>query len=138
MTRVQIERLVLEAMPKVFSLWELEHEESACLFKVTAEEWSQVAAGTYEKRLTDEQYLRVKSLFSIHSSLRTIYNTETRYSWLKRPNTGPLMKGRRPIDFMLGDDWFPISQVRRHLEAEVAEYLKLSHLFGQLCGLTKM
>lgn len=32
------------------------------------------------------------------------------------------MKGRRPIDVMLGDDWFPMSQVRRHLEAEVAGY----------------
>lgn len=64
--------------------------------------------------------MRVKFLINIHSSLLTIYTTETRYKWIKRPNAGPIMEGRRPIDVMLDDDWFPMSQVRRYLEAEVA------------------
>lgn len=39
------------------------------------------------------------------------------------------MEGRRPIDVMLDDDWFPMSQIRRYLEAEVAAYSAISHAF---------
>lgn len=122
-TEEQREKVALKGMSNLFSLWKLEPEESANLLKMTEDEWSRVVAGTYDERLTGEQIMRVKFLIGIHSSLLTIYGTETCYNWVKLPNLGPklgpIMKGRRPIDVMLGDDWFPMSQIRRYLQAEV-------------------
>lgn len=73
--------------------------------------------------------MRVKFLINIHSYLLTIYRAEACFKWVKRPNEGPIMEGRRPIDVMLDDDWFPMSQIRRYLEAEVAAYSAISHAF---------
>ena len=106
-TREQQEQVALKAMSNLFSLWRLEPEESAGLLKMTEDEWGRVDAGTYDERLTNEQMMRVKFLIGIHSSLLTIYKTETCYNWVKLPHIGPIMEGKRPIDVMLGEDWLP-------------------------------
>lgn len=104
-TREQEEKVALKAMRRLFALWKLDPEESAGLLKMAREDWCQVVTGVYDQKLTDEQRMRISFLMGIHRSLSVIFQTEICHEWVKLPNSGPIMNGKRPLDVMLSEDW---------------------------------
>lgn len=113
----ELRAVALKAVTRIFAAWELSDDEAATLLDMPQPTWQRVKAGLRDAEITEDQLLRISALVGIYKALGESFGEPLATEWISRPNTGPLFRGKRPIDRMLAGGLPTFLTIRRYLEA---------------------
>lgn len=67
--------------------------------------------------LSQDSLTRISYLVGIYKALNILYGNKLANQWITMPNTNPLFKGTRPLDFIIKGGLPALQTVRRLLDA---------------------
>lgn len=105
-----------KAVSRVLEVWDCNGDEAARLVGVDQAIWHSIAGGEYHSRLSQEQLLRASHLIGIYRGLQ-VFSEDVARRWPKLPNSGPLFKGKTPVEFMLEGGYVAIEQTRQYADS---------------------
>ncbi|TLX16147.1 DUF2384 domain-containing protein [Rhizobium sp. MHM7A] len=104
-----------KAVSRVLKSWNCTDDEAARLFGVEPDHWIGVSRGDFEYLLSQDQLLRASYLIGIYSGLQ-VFSDDTAKRWPKLPNTGPIFRGKTPVEFMLEGGLEAMEKTRRYTD----------------------
>ncbi|MEP1832165.1 MAG: MbcA/ParS/Xre antitoxin family protein [Hyphomonas sp.] len=112
-----ISAVALKAYARIADTWSLTPDEAAGLADMSDSAWRQVQKSEYAGQLTEDQLLRLSALIGIYKILESYFSDPIARNWFKRPNTGPLFNGQRPLDTAINEGLSQILSIRNYLDA---------------------
>lgn len=121
-TEVDIERLsgpALEAFTQIASLWSLSAgEQRTLLGSIPESTYFKYLKNPQAARLSRDTLERISHVLGIFKSLNVLLpRHEAADTWIRRPNTAPLFKGRPALEYMLSGRFEDLVAVRHYLDA---------------------
>lgn len=104
-----------KAVSRLLASWDCTDDEAARLFGMEPDHWIDVSKGDFEHFLSQDQLLRASYLVGIFSGLRA-FSDDTAKRWPKLPNTGPIFRGKTPVEFMLEGGLEAMEKTRRYTD----------------------
>lgn len=104
-----------KAVSWVMASWDCTHDEAAQLFGVEPDRWVAIRSGDFEHSLNQEQLIRASFLVGIYFGLQ-VFSGDTARRWPKLPNTGPIFRGKTPVEFMLEGGLEAMEKTRRYTD----------------------
>lgn len=115
------QRAIMEAVQRLFALWQLTDEQSADLLGVTEVTWIRFQSGHHDGFIAADIWKRAASLLSIHASLQVLLGRPQCHKWIQRPNLAPMFAGQSALNIMIDGGLPAIQRVREYLKAELAQ-----------------
>ena len=108
--------VIVKAIVRTFSHWELTNQESADLFGVPIATWNRMKSGIFRGKLDQDKKTRASLIVGIFKGLRLFFNGPLTYGWPKRPNTDSIFGGKMPTQFMIEGGIPAMIQTRRYID----------------------
>jgi hypothetical protein len=115
------QRAIMEAVQRLFALWQLTDEQSANLLGATEKTWTRFQSGDHDGPIAADIWKRAASLLSIHASLQVLIGKPQCLKWIQRPNSAPMFAGQSALDTMIDGGLPAIQRVKKYLQAELAQ-----------------
>lgn len=115
--RARLTPAALRAMKSVAAHWALRGDEAAALLGVSTSTWDRMAAGRWEKALSQDQLTRLSAIVGVFKGLNLLFADGMADRWPRLPNKGPLFGNRTAIDAMIQGGIPAMLDVRRHVDA---------------------
>jgi uncharacterized protein (DUF2384 family) len=115
--RGRLSPVAIKAMKRIADHWHLKGHESAALLGVSASTWDRVAAGKWDKSLSQDQLTRVSAIVGVFKGLHLLFADDMADRWTRLRNKGPLFENRTPIEAMMEGGIPMMLDVRRHVDA---------------------
>ena len=90
-----------EVYALVVEAWKLDDSDAERLLDVDSETWMRIKNGKWSGLLDREQLMRISAIIGLHEALHSYFNEELANCWVKRPNTGAIFSGCKPLDVMI-------------------------------------
>jgi hypothetical protein len=117
-TRERLTPAALRGIVKLFDIWKLTNAESYALSGISAERtWRRIKKGDWRGTLTQDNLTRCSAMIGIYKGLHQLYSDPLADEWIRLANSGPLFRGRRPLDAMIGGGISAMIDTRRHIDA---------------------
>ncbi|CAN7572565.1 DUF2384 domain-containing protein [Agrobacterium tumefaciens] len=108
--------VIVKAILRAFSQWELTNQDSADLFDVPIATWNRMKSGTFKGKLDQDKKTRASLIVGLFKGLRLYFNGPLTYGWPKRSNTDAIFGGKTPIQFMIEGGIPAMIQTRRYID----------------------
>lgn len=116
--RERLTPAAIDGVVRLAELWKLSGAETrALLGDVSERTWFRMKAGTWTGVLSQDVLTRVSALVGIFKGLRLLFSVPLADDWIALPNSGPMYRGRRPMDVMVEGGIPAMLAVRRHVDA---------------------
>lgn len=115
--RSRLSPAAINAMKRIAEHWELRGKEVSALLAVSPSTWDRMAAGKFDKSLSQDQLTRVSAVVGVFKGLQLLFADEMADRWARLQNRGPLFENRAPIDAMIEGGIPMMLDVRRHVDA---------------------
>lgn len=116
---VRLSPIAIHSYIHLMDLWEVKTQDRWDLLSSTPpfnlekyEGWNASIA------LTEEQLIRVDLLLKIARHLQLLSGPELCWKWIQKPNSGPLMKGLTPLQYMINGGLPTITGISNYLEGQ--------------------
>lgn len=114
-----IAEVALEVYAHIVKAWELDDSNAERLLDVDSDTWMQIKNGTWSESLEQEQLMRISAVMGLHRALHSCFNESLANRWVKRPNTGPIFSGEKPIDVMIKGGLQVMIKVRHYMSSSL-------------------
>ncbi len=115
--QVRLSRAAAPAFFKLAQAWHLRDESSRKLLGgVSNGVFYQLKRGG-KKVLDQDKLTRISLLLGIFKALNILYSRKLADSWITLPNSNPMFKGERPLDYMIKGGLPAFVRVRQLLDA---------------------
>lgn len=108
--------VIVKAILRAFSQWELTNQDLADLFDVPIATWNRMKSGTFKGKLDQDKKTRASLIVGLFKGLRLYFNGPLTYGWPKRSNTDAIFGGKTPIQFMIEGGIPAMIQTRRYID----------------------
>lgn len=115
--RARLTPAAIAAIQGIARAWKLTGDEVARLLATSPSTWDRMAAGSWGKRLSQDQLMRASALIGIYKGLHLLFADGMADRWPRLPNRGPLFFGRTPIEAMIEDGIPGLLDIRREVDA---------------------
>jgi uncharacterized protein (DUF2384 family) len=115
--RARLSRVALDAYRRLVDIWGLTGQQAAALLDVSTSTWERLKPETRDRPLSQDQLTRISALVGIYKGLHLLFADDMADRWPKLANTGPLFRGRTPIESMLKGGIPHMLEVRRYVDA---------------------
>src|SRR5580704_2209193 len=115
--RSRLSPTAINAMKRIAEHWALRGQEAAALLGVSPSTWDRMAAGKWDKSLSQDQLTRVSAVVGVFKGLHLLFADEMANRWARLRNKGPLFDNRTPIEAMIEGGIPAMLDVRRHVDA---------------------
>jgi uncharacterized protein (DUF2384 family) len=115
--RSRLSPTAINAMKRVAEHWKLRGQEVSALLGVSTSTWDRIAAGRWDKALSQDQLTRVSAVVGVFKGLHLLFADEMADRWARLRNRGPLFENRSPIDAMIEGGIPMMLDIRRHVDA---------------------
>ena len=112
-----VARVATETYTDIVKAWKLDDSDAKKLLDVETHTWIQIKSETWSWPLEKEQLMRISAIIGLHRALHSCFNKDLANRWVKRPNTGPIFSGRKPIDVMIEGGLAVMIKTRRYMES---------------------
>lgn len=106
-----------EVYALIVEAWKLGDSDAERLLDVDSKTWMRIKSGKWNGLLDREQLMRISAIIGLHEALHSCFNEELANRWVKRPNTGPMFSGRKPLDVMIEDGLPTMIKARDYMGA---------------------
>lgn len=114
----KLSETALKSFFKLADLWGLEDRDKRVLLGNPSEErFDQWNSGDYSEPASSEAPERISHLLGIHASLKSLFRTQTAYTWIQKPNTADFLNGESALSHMLKGGIQPLRDVHHFLES---------------------
>ena len=103
----------MQACVRAIEAWGLTDSDARKVLAVDRQTWMGIKSGTWEGSLNREQLKRIATVTAIYNALYSCFGTDAN-RWAKRPNTGPIFSGRKPLDVMIEKGLPIMKKARSH------------------------
>ena len=119
-TSARLSATAIKAFGRIAELWRLSPAEQRVLLGSLPESTFYKYLKTPESaRLSRDTLDRISNLIGIFKSINVLLpRTDAADTWVRRPNTAALFKGRSALDYMLGGRLTDIADVRAYLDTQ--------------------
>jgi len=119
-TSARLSATAIKAFGRIAELWRLSPAEQRVLLGSLPESTFYKYLKTPESaRLSLDTLDRISHLIGIFKSINVLLpRTDAADTWVRRPNTAALFKGRSALDYMLGGRLTDIADVRAYLDTQ--------------------
>jgi hypothetical protein len=107
------------AMRNILRDWRVPRQQAAALLGVSLYSWNRIQNDNWRGCFTQDQLTRASLTLGIYRSLHSVFDQVLADQWVGLANSGPLFRGKRPIEFMISEGILGMYSVRRHLESLV-------------------
>lgn len=107
----------VKAVDRLAQKWDVTNAQIAELLCLSAKQWGRVRDNPAQFRMNQDQRTRMSLLLGMFKALNLVFSKPLADEWIKRPNSGPLFKGRTPLETMLAGGIPMMMDVRHHLDA---------------------
>lgn len=114
--RERLTPTAVRAVKSVAGQWKLTGLEAAALLGVSPSTWDRMAAGKWEKSLSQDQLTRVSAVVGVFKGLHLLFADDMADRWMRLRNKGPLFENRTPIEAMIEGGIPAMLDVRRHVD----------------------
>ena len=114
-----IAEVALEVYTHIVESWKLDDSGAEKMLAVDSNAWMQIKNGTWSGSLGQEQLMRISAVIGLHRALHSCFNESLANRWVKRPNTGPIFSGDKPIDVMIKGGLQVMIKVRRYMSSSL-------------------
>ena len=94
-------QVATEVYAHIVGAWKLDDSDAEKLLSVNHQSWMRIKNGEWSGLLDREQLMRISAIIGLHEALHSCFNEDLANSWVKRPNTGSIFSGRKPIEVMI-------------------------------------
>jgi hypothetical protein len=110
------------AMRTIFRDWRVPRHQAAAVLGVSLYTWNRIQNDSWRGCFSQDQLTRASLTLGIYGSLHSVFDQVLADQWIGLANSGPLFRGKRPIEFMISEGILGMYSVRRHLESLVQGY----------------
>jgi hypothetical protein len=107
------------AMRNIFREWRVPRHQAAALLGVSLNFWNWIQNDNWRGCFSQDQLTRASLTLGIYRSLHSVFDQVLADRWVGLTNSGPLFRGKRPIEFMISEGILGMYSVRRHVESLV-------------------
>jgi hypothetical protein len=105
------------AMRTIFRDWRVPRHQAAAVLGVSLYSWNRIQNDNWRGCFSQDQLTRASLTLGIYGSLHSVFDQVLANQWVSLANSGPLFRGKRPIEFMISEGILGMYSVRRHLES---------------------
>jgi hypothetical protein len=117
-TRDRLTPAAVDGIVRLSEIWRLTSAETCALLgDVSERTWFRMKKGDWTGTLSQDTLTRVSAVVGLFKGLRLLFSEPLSDEWVRLPNTGPLYRGRRPLDAMIEGGIPMMIEVRRHIDA---------------------
>jgi hypothetical protein len=110
----------LAAFFKMMELWKVRDEDAKLLLGgVSNGPFYEMKKKPKSKVLDIDQMYRVSYLLGIFKAINILHGQELADRWAQIPNSGPLFRGMKPLQYMIDGGPTALQEVRRLLEGQI-------------------
>ncbi|WP_416153207.1 MbcA/ParS/Xre antitoxin family protein [Thalassobaculum sp. OXR-137] len=109
--------VALKAYARIADSWNLSLKEAAGLADMSESTWKRARRPGFAGDLTKDQFLRLSAVIGIYKSLELYFSEPLAQTWFTRPNSGPLFRGRRPVETAIENGLPHILAIRTYLDS---------------------
>lgn len=113
----QREQVALKAFDRIASAWGLTTMQAAELADMSESTWKRARKPDFAGSLTRDQMLRLSALIGIYKALQLYFSNPIADRWISLANQGPLFRGLKPVDSLIGEGLPQFIAVRNYLDA---------------------
>jgi hypothetical protein len=110
------------AMRNIFREWRVPRHQAAAVLGVSLYTLNRIQNDNWRGCFSQDQLTRASLTLGIYGSLHSVFDQVLADQWIGLANSGPLFRGKRPIEFMISEGILGMYSVRRHLESLVQGY----------------
>ena len=93
--------------------WKLDDSDAEKMLAVDSQTWMRIKNGKWKGLLDHEVLVRISAIIGIYKALHSCFSDDLADRWIKRPNTGRIFSGRKPVDVMI-EEGLPVMLETRH------------------------
>ena len=94
-------RVATKAYARIVRAWQLDDLSARRMISVDSHTWAQIKGEAWSNPLEKEQLMRISAIINLYEVLHSCFNDDLADRWVKRPNTGSIFSGRKPVDVMI-------------------------------------
>lgn len=110
-------QVATEVYAFIVGAWKLDDSDAERLLPVDHQTWMRIKNGEWSGLLDREQLMRISAIIGLHKALHSCFGEGLANQWVKRPNTGPIFSGRKPIEVMIEGGLQVIIEARDYMGA---------------------
>jgi len=115
--RARLTPTAIRAVKSVAAHWTLKGDEASALLGVSPSTWDRMAAGRWDKSLSQDQLTRISAIVGIFKGLHLLFADGMADRWVRLRNKGALFGNRTAIETMIHGGIPAMLDVRRHVDA---------------------
>ena len=108
-----IARVATKVCAGIFKDWKLDDSDAEKMLAVDSRTWMRIKNGKWKGLLDHEVLVRISAIIGIYKALHSCFSDDLADRWIKRPNTGRIFSGRKPVDVMI-EEGLPVMLETRH------------------------
>ncbi len=113
-----VAQVATEAYARIVEAWKLDDSDARKMLAVNHQTWMQIKNGKWSGLLNQEQLMRISAVIGLYKALHSCFNNDLADRWIKRPNTGWIFSGRKPVDVLIEGGLPAMVKTRRYIIAE--------------------
>lgn len=112
-----VAQVATEAYARIVEAWKLDDLDARKMLDVDLDTWIQIKNETWSGVLNQQQLMRISAIIGLYKALHSCFNEDLADRWIKRPNTGWIFSGRKPVDVMIEGGLPVMMKTRRYIIA---------------------
>lgn len=112
-----ISKVAAKVCAGIIKDWKLDDTDAEKMLAVDSRTWMRIKNGKWIGVFDQEQLIRIGAIIGLYKALHSCFNDDLADRWVKRPNTGWIFSGHKPIDVMVEGGLPVMLETRRYLIA---------------------
>ena len=110
-----VAQVATETYALIVEAWKLDDSDARKMLDVNHQTWMQIKNGKWSGLLDQEQLMRVSAVIGLYKALHSCFRSDLADCWIKRPNTGRIFSGRKPVDVLIEGGLPTMLETRHYL-----------------------
>lgn len=115
--RIRLSPVALKAFIALSKQWRLSGSEAAALLGVSESTWDRIKRHAWHQPLSQDQLTRASAAIGLYKGLKLLFADAMADRWPKLANSGPLFRGKSPVDAMVEGGIPVMLETRRYVDA---------------------
>ena len=112
-----IAKVAAKVCAGIVKAWRLDDSDAEKMLAIDSSAWVRIKNEKWNGLFDEEQLMRISAVIALYKALHSCFNNDLADRWIKRPNTGSIFSGRKPIDIMIEGGLPAMLKTRRYLIA---------------------
>ena len=112
-----IAKVAAKVCAGIIKTWKLDDSDAEKMLAIDSSAWVRIKNEKWDGLFYEEQLMRISAIIALYKALHSCFNNDLADRWIKRPNTGSIFSGRKPIDVMIEGGLPAMLKARRYLIA---------------------